>query len=197
MKKIETLAEYQQLASRTCPDLGSPERNMFHMNSGIITEVGEAIDPIKKFIAYNKPIDVVNIGEEIADCAWYIANRARLFLTEEENEIIWGNMNVFTECMKDFESHSKLHIDSLIGAADALSGITTIGNIDSIEHNNFSRIGIPDIVILHKVADYFKLDFWQLLTNNISKLQVRYPEKFTEEAALNRDLEAERKELEK
>ena len=35
------------------------------------------------------------------------------------------------------------------------------------------------------------------MTNNISKLQVRYPEKYTNEAALNRDLAAERVELEK
>jgi hypothetical protein len=34
------------------------------------------------------------------------------------------------------------------------------------------------------------------LYNNIEKLKVRYPEKFTEEAALNRNLDKERKTLE-
>ena len=47
------------------------------------------------------------------------------------------------------------------------------------------------------ICEVLNIDFWQALTNNISKLQVRYPEKFTEEAALNRDLAAERVELEK
>jgi len=35
------------------------------------------------------------------------------------------------------------------------------------------------------------------MENNINKLRVRYPEKFTEENALNRNLELERKVLEK
>jgi len=195
MKKIETLAEYQQLASRTCPDLGSPEANMFHMNSGIVTEIGEAIDPIKKFIAYKKPIDTVNVGEEIADCCWYIANKARIFLSEEQNNLIWGKMDMFTESMKDFESAENLKVSTIHDAANALYSLMPVSCLDKINVN--TCVGVPDIVVLHKVADYFGLDFWQLLTNNIAKLQVRYPEKFTEEAALNRNLEAERKELEK
>jgi len=195
MKKIETLAEYQQLASRTCPDLGSTEANMFHMNSGIVTEIGEAIDPIKKFIAYKKPIDTVNVGEEIADCCWYVANKARIFLSDKQNELIWGEMKMFAECMKDFESVEKIKINTIYDAANALHSVMPVGDLDKTDVN--TCVGIPDIVLLHKVADYFELDFWQLLTNNIAKLQVRYPEKFTEEAALNRNLEAERKELEK
>ena len=47
------------------------------------------------------------------------------------------------------------------------------------------------------ICEVLNIDFWQALTNNISKLQVRYPEKYTNEAALNRDLAAERVELEK
>jgi hypothetical protein len=35
-----------------------------------------------------------------------------------------------------------------------------------------------------------------ILDTNIAKLEARYPEKFTEEAALNRNLEAEREILE-
>jgi len=35
-----------------------------------------------------------------------------------------------------------------------------------------------------------------VLETNIKKLEIRYPEKFTEEKAINRDLEAERKVLE-
>ena len=36
----------------------------------------------------------------------------------------------------------------------------------------------------------------EIMERNIAKLRVRYPEKFTEEAALHRDLDAERKVLE-
>ncbi len=40
------------------------------------------------------------------------------------------------------------------------------------------------------------LDFEELLQINIDKLKARYPEKFTEERALNRDLDKEREILE-
>ena len=40
------------------------------------------------------------------------------------------------------------------------------------------------------------LDFYAIIENNIDKLRIRYPEKFTEENANNRDLKKEREVLE-
>ena len=42
-----------------------------------------------------------------------------------------------------------------------------------------------------------KIDLVKGMQNNIAKLKVRFPEKFTEQNAIERNLEAERKELEK
>ena len=78
------------------------------------------MDAIKKHIAYNKPIDWINVKEEVGDLMWYIANFCVI--------------------------------------------------------NNF--------------------DLGEILSSNIKKLQVRYPEKFTDYNATNRDLNAERKVLE-
>ena len=50
------------------------------------------------------------------------------------------------------------------------------------------------------IANYCNLNGWDLrdiMETNISKLEARYPEKFTNENAISRDLEAERKILEK
>lgn len=44
--------------------------------------------------------------------------------------------------------------------------------------------------------DVLKTTFDEVLTVNIDKLKARYPEKFTEEAAINRDLNTERAILE-
>jgi NTP pyrophosphatase (non-canonical NTP hydrolase) len=41
------------------------------------------------------------------------------------------------------------------------------------------------------------LDFEKLLQNNINKLKIRFPDKFNEQKALNRDLDSERTALEK
>ncbi len=63
--------EYQKLASRTRPDLGDDFNNQLHMVMGISTEAGELLDVYKKRLAYNKELDLINIGEELGDISWY------------------------------------------------------------------------------------------------------------------------------
>ena len=46
------------------------------------------------------------------------------------------------------------------------------------------------------IADYLQIDFEEILESNINKLKHRFPDKFSSEKALNRDLEGERKILE-
>jgi NTP pyrophosphatase (non-canonical NTP hydrolase) len=114
------IQEYQSEIERTCPQLGSELGDQLHMAIGIATEAGELLDAYKKRYAYNKPLDAVNIGEEIGDVLWYTINLCRML-----------NLN-------------------------------------------------PE----------------EIMYKNILKLRQRYPEKFTEENAINRNLDKERKILE-
>lgn len=98
---------------------------MMHAILGMITELGELCDPVKRHLIYGAPLDVKSnekgsLREEMGDRAWYDAQ----FL-------------------------------------------------DAID------IKIEDI--------------WE---RNIAKLRARFPDKFTEDKAVNRDLEAEGKALE-
>lgn len=93
---------------------------IMHALLGKMSELGELSDAIKKHLIYSKPLDLVNLVEEIGDDSWYT---------------------------------------SLI--------------LDALE-TNFEAA-------------------WE---KNIAKLRARYPEKFTSELALNRDLDAERAALE-
>jgi len=86
----------------------------------MLTEVGELADAFKKYMAYGKDVDWVNVEEEAGDLLWYIAG--------------------------------------------------------FFEFNNISMSHI--------------------LRQNIAKLESRYPEKFTEDKAIHRDLDAERSILE-
>lgn len=92
-----------------------------HCVIGISTEAGELLDAYKKRIYYLKPLDKVNVAEEIGDLMWYISNLCRLS----------------------------------------------------------------------------KIDLNEVMEKNIAKLKIRFPEKFSTDSALNRNLDAERKELEK
>ena len=44
-----------------------------HALMGLVTETGELVDAFKRFVFYGKPIDKVNIKEEIGDLFWYLA----------------------------------------------------------------------------------------------------------------------------
>lgn len=94
---------------------------ILHGAIGMSTEAGELLDNVKKYVFYGKPIDTVNVQEEIGDTLWYIA-------------IICHELNI-----KNFDD---------------------------------------------------------IMETNIEKLRIRYPEKFKEYDALNRNLGKEREVLE-
>jgi len=69
---------YQELAERTSAKLSSDLLDNLHYIMGIVTESAELLDPFKKSLAYNKPLDWVNVQEEIGDLVWYLANFCRI-----------------------------------------------------------------------------------------------------------------------
>jgi len=167
-----TIKEYQKLAKRTCPSLGSLELDLEHMELGIITECGEVLDIFKKNLAYKKPIDFVNLGEEIADISWYLVNKATFQNIEITEVISESYKEVYSLPSTTFFKHLSISLDdeeySIVTALEYLKGI----------------------------AEEHGLVYEEMLFRNIAKLKVRYPEKFDENLALNRNLDEERKTLE-
>lgn len=49
------------------------QARLVHALLGLQTEAGELADPVKKHIYYGRPLDLVNLREEIGDCLWYLA----------------------------------------------------------------------------------------------------------------------------
>lgn len=114
------LNEYVKWTEKTCARLATYRFDIFHMLMGMTTEVGELTDAFKKNLAYEKPIDWVNVEEELGDLMFYIASFC-------------------------------------------------------------------------KIAD---IDLEAVIEKNVKKLEHRYPEKFSNDKANNRDLDGERKILE-
>lgn len=188
MEKIKSLAEYQPLAHRTLNDLGTYEANAIHMEAGITGEMlGEVVDILKGNFAYKKPLDLVHLGEEIGDTSWFAINTFTLnnitFCQKEEDSIL-----IYRAEIKEnnaWERKDKVHA--------ALSFILSNKHFfDVMNPHNMLML----IAMCQELCEIFGLDYYQILTTNIKKLQLRYPEKFTEDAAINRNLEAERKVLE-
>lgn len=182
---IKTITEYQELAKRTCPTLGSLDEDLVHMKLGVFTEIGELLDVIKKHLAYGKVMDVVNVGEEIADVVWYMANEATF------NGIM---------IREDLGGWNRTHMIPLATTHNIIDNCQDLmafycGYVED-QSKHIHAIDFR-VYLMKEIADYFELDFMQILTNNINKLKVRYPDKFDTDKAINRNLDRERIELEK
>lgn len=198
MTKISSLEEYRLLAARTLPDLGSLSNNLLHMEAGIAGEfLGEAVDILKKTFAYKKSLDKVHLGEELADTVWYCAGTETINKIPEM-EVCFDKISL--EAIEIIKNQTISYIRESVELRKSTIETECLGlilaNKGAVDSTNKGAV-LAIIGICMGICEVLDIDFWQALTNNISKLQVRYPEKFTEEAALNRDLVAERVELEK
>lgn len=61
------------LATESLPktDLTHEQKRLTHASLGLCTEAAELADAIKKHIFYGKPLDKVNLVEEVGDILWY------------------------------------------------------------------------------------------------------------------------------
>jgi hypothetical protein len=182
---IMTFKEYIPLAQRTNPDLGSPVLNSVHMSMGMASETYELVE------AFGKE-DEVNVGEEIADKLWYLAGyitvnkldldfefkttRESLFFAGEQ-ESTGADMVVYESMLLDFDKKWLAY-----GKTKDMGVVKQVVTSLFKSYNN---------LILTK-----NIDASLIMSNNINKLKIRFPDKFTTENAINRDLESERRELE-
>lgn len=183
-------SQFQEVSKRPLVDLGNEKVNAAHLILGIISEYDEIIGAIDKN-------DAVNIGEEVADVLFFIANyytwRGYKF------EALAPNFNF----VSTREMASSIDVGTiLIDIAHKNSMLSDIvkkwlaydRKIDrSIELDILSELCSALGALLFK----FDIDVHKIMQNNHDKLKVRFPDKFTNELANNRNLESERIELEK
>lgn len=175
------LKEYQIEANRTCPNIGSDAVNLSHMALGMFSEFSEMVDSVETG-------DRINIAEEVADFYWYLANYCTirnydLSFINENKVVIDGfecndffyNISILQDFVKKYLAYGKeINKEEEVWVIQCL-----MDNIDEM------------------FIDSFDIDLELSLQNNIDKLKIRYPDKFTKENAINRNLDAERIELEK
>lgn len=73
-----TFEEYHKETAMSNTNLGSTFTNSTHMVLGMVTEAAELADVYKKHMAYNKPIDMPNVKEELGDMFWYLSEFMRI-----------------------------------------------------------------------------------------------------------------------
>lgn len=76
--------------------------HLLHMAVGISGEAGELLDAIKKSVIYNKPIDIVNVIEELGDLEFYMQG-LRDALALNRSETIDATIKKLSKRYKGFE----------------------------------------------------------------------------------------------
>jgi NTP pyrophosphatase (non-canonical NTP hydrolase) len=66
---------------------------LLHAAMGMGTEVGEFTDQLKKHIFYGKPLDVINLKEEVGDLLWYIAVALDVCGVKDISEVMQQNID--------------------------------------------------------------------------------------------------------
>lgn len=150
---------------------------------------GEILDQIKKHAFYGKQYDLTSLSTSFfaADIALNSLSLEQHIVAPEEGEV-------------DIKIDSRV-FHAIIGLATEstelcealLDSLTDESEVDVI--NLLEELG--DLAWYQAVLiDTLGGDWANILNTNIAKLRARYPEKFTSEHAINRDLDTERKILE-
>lgn len=137
-----------------------------------------ALDLLKKKIAYDAQPD-------------------KLFRVDAENSAALLNFKnpIFLDKIAESPELSRL-LHHTIGIATevnelmlALTKAAITGNMDKV---NIAEELADAQWYIANAADTLGIDLGEAMAKNIAKLEARYPEKFTEESAVNRDLNKER-----
>jgi NTP pyrophosphatase (non-canonical NTP hydrolase) len=91
MKSINEISHQEMVALLIKPgeqilkEMTPSDAHLTHMAIGVSGEAGELLDAIKKAVIYRKPLDRINIIEELGDIEFYLqAIREELLITREE-----------------------------------------------------------------------------------------------------------------
>lgn len=181
--------QYAKEVVRTLKVLPTLEENLLHISYGITTEIGELVDIYKKKLAYGKEIDLVNLKEELGDIQWYVFNGLNFLKFNINNIDEESKVNLIYFPNNEYKTKGLL-----LGLSFYSSEL-----FKDLSEDEISVIKI-DLLIIYKIVKLICKDYGFEMENifdiNINKLKVRFPEKFTQEAALNRNLDKERKSLE-
>lgn len=179
-----TLKEYQNHAKRTCVDLGDMKSNLSHMVLGIFSESEE-------YIKAMQADDMVNAREELADMYWYLANYCT-FRGFDLEEVVGSEYSLSFE-LEEWQENVSIYDVYTSKLADYVKKYIAYNKPldEELEKQAIEAIAYS----LTLDDNYFTPE--EDLDKNIQKLKQRYPDKFTEEKALNRDLDAEREILER
>lgn len=174
------LAEYQNLALRTKVEYSKTEDQVLEGIFGLIGEVGEFTDHLKKHIFQKHDLNIEYLKEELGDILWYI----NLLCDATGVELKKRNISFYEDKLQQMKI-SLLRIDQAKGY---ISGHLA----DDLEEKEWFKPKFLDFPLLEiqyeccRLAYTIDVDIEDVAEANIQKLNKRYPEGFDPERSKNR-----------
>lgn len=183
--------EYVQNALRTESKIDKLVTNEYAIAAllDVIIAAGNMLDQFKKNTFYNKPFDEIKFNQHrdnVIDAIQYFRDipalkhptKVKLVVEDINPRLFHGAVGIITEATEVAEGLKKVFDGQ---KADTTNLMEEVGDLSWYE------------AIL---VDSLNGDLEQVMERNVAKLKARFPDKFTSEDALNRDLEKERAILE-
>ncbi len=95
---------------------------LLHAAMGMVTEAGEFMDALKKYIIYGKPLDEVNLKEELGDLNWYEAIAHNTLNSSFEEVMIMNTKKLRKRYANKFSENEAINRDLNI-EREALSNL--------------------------------------------------------------------------
>lgn len=181
---VRNIDDYQRLAIRTAPEGEALLAGLNHAALGLLTEPGEYVTEAKRMLVYRKPRDDKmrkHMSEELGDGAWYVA------LACTHLDIPMGKLAFFTG------THTQpLDLNEIVLGLGAAMG-RFVGNVEAVVVNGqpldtamrlSMRFNLNEIMRFTAAACVENGGgLLGVLQENVDKLCLRFPGKFSAAAA--------------
>jgi len=164
--------------------------DLAHMSLGLGSELNELFDA-------NINQDSVNTFEELGDIYWYLSNE--IYLLKYKFDIPDMILNYSPEMVNNVDISKVRDLATLISINNDLIKKMFAYRKDKVKPQIVDEliVNISDLQIaLSLECIGYNFDEEKIMERNIAKLSARYPEKFTQEDSIDRDLDKERDILE-
>lgn len=181
--------EYQNLAMRTARR-GDRDFDLLHAALGVITEGGELVDAYKRHLVYGKELDTLNLVEEVGDVLWYAALACAA--AELDMDEFYGKALSNVSRRNDPEGSPLLIASSIATFGSVmLECVLSPNDYDGRAEAIYTGALLATVVDLIGLCRHFKVTLNQVASANISKLMRRYPNGYSDQDALVRNVRAE------
>lgn len=160
--------------------LDTVEDDHLHMAMGMVGEIGEVVDLVKKSFAYGRELDKQKLLEELGDFTFYTVGLADML-----------GVSFTGMAVESVDSKTNMNLATLAFMSGAMLVAHTLepsAGSDADEREALKEA----VIIVGCIARDLGSSLEEVLDLNIKKLSVRYPNlMFDAERANNRDVEAE------